>query len=389
MNIEKIYIGGWFQRTMLQLSEIYDFVREGKSIVDLDQEKTYELHKNLQIKTIEYGIDNLEYVKITTTNEINIKITEDGLIVLNTSCDDSLQSSIDILANYYETCLSPALNYIFSLGAPIPKELVNIENIYPYFVVLNNANENDIRNLIEDTEKVKYFEFSNDSYNIVRGDRYYFINYKNNSLQKVERYIEEQIFIKEFKEQLHRYLNVHRTIWKRIDDVKANPSIKGKDILKLSSQIDGYRKTVTLIDSRINQMDAYIRTREKIAKSDADLVESLDLIGYKYENLINTLSYMKNIWVMTKNYLDQAEKLFDGLSDKITEKSVKNLTLITSMSLGASLITLFRKQEFTSLGFLFVIGLLLAGLLINRAIVTISKNKDYEILDSGYDKDIK
>ena len=389
MNIEKIYIGGWFQRTMLQLSEIYDFVREGKSIVDLDQEKTYELHKNLQIKTIEYGIDNLEYVKITTTNEINIKITEDGLIVLNTSCDDSLQSSIDILANYYETCLSPALNYIFSLGAPIPKELVNIENIYPYFVVLNNANENDIRNLIEDTEKVKYFEFSNNSYNIVRGDRYYFINYKNNSLQKVERYIEEQIFIKEFKDQLHRYLNVHRTIWKRIDDVKANSSIKGKDILKLSSQIDGYRKTVTLIDSRINQMDAYIRTREKIAKSDADLVESLDLIGYKYENLINTLSYMKNIWVMTKNYLDQAEKLFDGLSDKITEKSVKNLTLITSMSLGASLITLFRKQEFTSLGFLFVIGLLLAGLLINRAIVTISKNKDYEILDSGYDKDIK
>lgn len=36
MKIEKIYIGGWFQRTMLQLTEIYDFLREGKSKLALD-----------------------------------------------------------------------------------------------------------------------------------------------------------------------------------------------------------------------------------------------------------------------------------------------------------------------------------------------------------------
>lgn len=39
MNIEKIYIGGWFQRTTLQLSEIYDFVREGTSALNLDKKK--------------------------------------------------------------------------------------------------------------------------------------------------------------------------------------------------------------------------------------------------------------------------------------------------------------------------------------------------------------
>lgn len=31
MKISNVYIGGWFQRTMLQLSEIYDFLRECKS----------------------------------------------------------------------------------------------------------------------------------------------------------------------------------------------------------------------------------------------------------------------------------------------------------------------------------------------------------------------
>ena len=41
-------------------------------------------------------------------------------------------------------------------------------------------------------EKQKYFEFSNDKYNVIRGDKYYFINNKKQSNEKIERYIEEQ-----------------------------------------------------------------------------------------------------------------------------------------------------------------------------------------------------
>ncbi len=37
MKISNIYVGGWFQRTMLQLSEIYDFLRAGKSQLHLNQ----------------------------------------------------------------------------------------------------------------------------------------------------------------------------------------------------------------------------------------------------------------------------------------------------------------------------------------------------------------
>ena len=53
MNTSNIFIGGWFQRTMLQLLEIYDFFKEGKSQLDLDQEKLNELPKKLEnIETI-------------------------------------------------------------------------------------------------------------------------------------------------------------------------------------------------------------------------------------------------------------------------------------------------------------------------------------------------
>lgn len=393
MKIEKVYIGGWFQRTTLQLSEIYDFVRDGTSQLKLDKNKLQKMRAELDLSNIEYGIDGLEYLMLTTTAGIHIKIFEDGLIVLNDADvnEFSLFQDIDSLAEYYGKKLSPALSYLFSLGAPVPKELANIETVYPYFIVLNNATQAQIQALLSRTEKQKYFDFKNDHYEVVRGNKYYFINNKTKDLHQVERYIEEQIFIREFKGQLHRYLNLHRIIWEKIDDVKENAHVRGKDIIAFSNKIDGYRKTVNLIDSRINQMNTYIKTREKIAKSDSNLIESLDLIGYRYETLINTVSYMQQIWAMTKNYLNQAAKLFEGLESSITEKSVNSLTIVTSMGVGASLIDLFTESapSFSSFGFIYFFILAVVGYSVNKIMKKISENRKYEISDIEYDKNIK
>ena len=393
MRIEKVYIGGWFQRTTLQLSEIYDFLEDGKTELSLDKKKLTKLHDDLELSEIDYGIDGLEFIKVTTRTGVNLKIFEDGLIVLNDSdvTEFSLFNDIDSLADYYENKLSPAISYIFSLGAPVPKELANIETVFPYFIVLDKATKNDIATLLAKTEKEKYFEFSNKDYDVVRGNKYYFINNKTKAMDQVERYIEEQIFIREFKGQLHRYLNLHRIIWEKIDAVKENAKVKGKDIVAFTSKIDGYKKTVTLIDSRINQMNTYIKTREKIAKSDNSLTESLDLIGYRYETLTNTVSYMQQIWQMTKNYLSQAEKLFNGLESQITEKSIGNLTIVSAMGVGASLIDLFTESapSFSAFGVIYFFILAIVGWSVNKIMIKISENRKFEIQDIEYDKNIK
>lgn len=393
MKLEKVYIGGWFQRTILQLSEIYDFVRDGTSQLKLDSKKLKKLRDDLDLKEVHYGVDGLEYLMITTQTDIHVKIFEDGLIVMNDSNinEFSLFHDIEALAKYYEERLSPAISYLFSLGAPVPKELANIETVYPYFIVLNNESKENIQLLLDKTEKEKYFEYENDSYDVVRGNTYYFINNKNKSIDQVERYVEEQIFIREFKGQLHRYLNLHRIIWERIDAVKENAKVKGKDIVAFNTKIDGYMKTVNLIDSRINQMRTYLSTREKIAKSDENLSESLDLIGYRYETLGNTLTYMQQLWSMTKNYVSQASKLFEGLQSDITNQSVSNLTVVTSMGVGASLIGLFTESapSFTSFGVIYFFLLAIIGYAVNKVMKVISENRVYEINDIEYDKNIK
>ncbi len=393
MKISNVYIGGWFQRTMLQLSEIYDFLRDCKTQLNLDQDKLNEFRKNLEIGKIDYGVSGEEFIEFTTALNIKVKIFEDGLIVLNNQnvSEDTLFADIDHVTDYYENRLSPAFSYLFSLGAPVPKELANIETVYPYFIVCDNVTKDDISNLLARTEKQKYFEFVTDKYDVIRGDKYYFINNKKQSNENIERYIEEQIFIREFKGQLHRYLNIHRIIWEKIDTVKENANVKGSEIVKFTSKLEGYAKTINLIDGRINQMSTYISTREKIAKSDKELAEFLAISGYRYETLRDTLDYIKYLWAMTKNYVSSAQKLFDGIKSDVTSKSVDSLTIVTSMSAGASIIGLLTETapEFTIFGVVYFFLLALLGWSSTKILGAISNKRKYEVSDVEYEKDIK
>ena len=393
MKVDGIYIGGWFQRTMLQLSEIYDFLRDCKSELKLDKEKLVELRNNLNIGSIDYSVSGVEYIILTTGDNITVKIFEDGLVVLNSkeAKYDTLLSDVKKLENYYENKLSPAFSYLFSLGAPVPKELANIETVYPYFIVLDKANEEEIKELLLKSDKQKYFNFDNKKYEVVRGDKFYYINNKSQNLENIERYIEEQIFIREFKGQLHRYLNIHRIIWEKIDDVKANTKVKGSDIVKFSTKLEAYAKTINLIDGRIKQMSTYLPTREKIAKSDEELEEFLKISGYRYETLRDTLAYIQYLWGMTQNYVQAAQRQFEGIKSDVTSKSVSSLTIVTSMSAGAAILGLFQnsKPEFTMFGVLYFFILAVIGWSSNKILKAISSKQKYNVTDIEYEKDIK
>lgn len=393
MKIDNIYVGGWFQRTMLQLSEIYDFLRMCKTELALDVEKLQEYRKNLEIGRIEYGVAGEEYVLFTTAENITVKIFEDGLITLNNKSvsNDTLFADIDKVTDYYENRLSPALSYLFSLGAPVPKELAHIETVYPYFIICNNATKDELSELLARTEKQKYFEFSNKKYDVIRGDKYYFINNKNTDIPTIERYIEEQIFIREFKGQLHRYLNLHRIIWEKIDIVKENVRVKGSEIVKFTTKLEGYAKTVNLIDGRIKQMSTYISTREKIAKNDEDLKEFLAISGYRYETLRDTLEYIKHLWDMTKNYVASAQKLFNGIKQDVTSSSINSLTIVTAMSAGAGLLDLFTESapKFEAFGFVYFFILAFVGWLATKILTKINSSRKYDVEDIEYDKNIE
>lgn len=391
VKAEKIYIGGWFQRTTLHLSEIYDFLKEAESPLELDKNKLAELHDGLEIESVEMKLANLDYVELRSRSGIGVKIFEDGLIVLNKDNVTSVGDDLQELRDYYENKLSPSISYIFSLGAPIPKELANIKTIYPYFVVLNKAEKSDIESLLNKFEQEKYFEVTRGDFEIYRGDKLYVINNISEQLSDIERLIEEQIFIREFKTQLHRYLNLHRIIWERIAEVKERGQIRGNEVGSFKSKIESYGKTINLIEARINQMDSYIKTRGRIFDSDKRLTEFVEVLNFKYETLSDTLEYIKDIWGMTKNYVDSALELFSGIQARSTESSVKNLTVITSMGVGATLIGLFSQKlpEINLSGAIYFIVVALIGYMADKIMRGVSSRRMYKISEVEIVKDIK
>ena len=391
MKIQKLNVGGWFQRTTLHLSEIYTFVKDGDSPLSLDKGKLRALRDALMIESVEFDVASLEYIKLVSKDKIEVKIYEDGLTLLTKSEHGDLKEDISSLTSYYETKLSPALSYLFSLGAPVPKELANIKTIYPYFVVLEKASEIDIKTLLSDFKQDKYFEVKKKTFEIYRGNELYVINNISEDIEVVEKFIEEQIFIREFKGQLHRYLNLHRIIWERIAEVKERGKIKGSQIEALNTKIESYAKTINLIEARINQMGTYISTRESIFKNDENLKRFATVLQFKHETLNDTLSYVKEIWQMTKNYVDSASGLFSTIQAESTESSVENLTIVTSMGVGAALIGSFASEapSFTLFGVFYFFILAFIGYMANKIMKRIAKRRMYEVSDVEITKDIK
>jgi hypothetical protein len=392
MDAKRIYIGSWFQRTTLHLSEIYDFLVTAESPLALDKEKLKKLRDNLHITSVEDVRQNLESLLVTTKSGITVKIYEDGLITLSRDPEGSIKDDIELLTSFYENELSDGLKYIFSLGAPIPKELANIKTVYPYFVVLENASDGDIDGLLSEFDQEKHFEIKKETFQIVRGDKLYIINSLSEPLETIEKLIEEQIFIREFKGQMHRYLNLHRIIWENIAQVKERGSIKGTEIKAFKSKIESYEKSINMIGTRINQMGVYISTRGSVMKSNPEMEKFAEVLQFKHETLKNTLSYVKEIWGMTKTYVSSAVSVFSDLQSKATNNSIKNLTVVTSMGVGATLLGLFSKTElpsFSITGVMYFVILAFIGWAVNKIMNKIYLNKDYSIKNVKADKDIK
>lgn len=384
MKIQSIYIGGWFQRTTLQLSEIYDFLRDGTSQLGLDSNKLLELRENLRIDTIEYGVANEEFVSFITNEHVKVKIFEDGLMIVSSEqvSEPTLFADVERLRGYYEERLSPALNYLFSMGAPVFKELSRVESIYPYFIVCDNASSKDISDLLAKTERQKYFEFDGKNYNVLRGDKYYFINNKKATLTNIERYIEEQVFIREFKGQLHRYLNLHRAIWSKIDKIKKQTGNTEEALLFASTKLEQYEKTALVVEGRLKQMSTYVEVRESSIKDDRELMDFLAISGYRYTALSGTLSYMQSLWDTTRQYVESAQRLIARSANERILGTVRSLSIVVSFLTIVSVLGLLfgTGLNFSIDTIIYLAVLVIAGMFCCKAIKAYYRVKQYNIL---------
>lgn len=390
MIIQKIYIGGWFQRTTLHLTEIWDFLKHGKSNLGFSKEKLDEARGALSLDVVSRESGPLEYILVKTDKEISYRIYEDGLIVLEKEFK-LLKNDFEAIRDYYDNKLSGALSLIFSKGAPVPKELANIKTILPYIITVSDATEEEARNIFKDSSEDIYSVLATKNIEVYRAPGIILINnLKDENLTR--EIIESQIFFREFKSQLHRYLAIHRILWEKIKTIKERGEIRGTDVDSLRNELSVYQKTVTLIGARIDQMPSYVKTRQKITD-----VEKIDdylqpLFQFKFETLLDTHEYIKQLWGMTKNYLTSAIEIFSELQAKSTKNTISSLQLITTIGVVAGILGYLGKEtlpKFTSMGLIYFSLLMIMTWVINGVVSKFYKNKKYNIEGQDIEQDIK
>ena len=209
MSAQKIVYGGWYQRTTLHLTEVYGFLADNFSKLDLSKEKLTELRTNLNLVEVTREVGYLEFVKAKTKNGIEIRYYEDGLYILELESDD-IKKTQNLLEEYFKNFFNPAINYIFSLGAPTPKVLANIESVHPTAIGVKVEKLTDFK--IDKKYGDIYSEVESSNIKVYKTTDYIFV-VSTGSEDKIQNIIETQIFFREFKDQLEKYLNIHRNLW--------------------------------------------------------------------------------------------------------------------------------------------------------------------------------
>ncbi|MEW6616995.1 MAG: hypothetical protein AB1333_01090 [Patescibacteria group bacterium] len=390
MKIQKVYIGGWFQRTTLHLTELWHFFKNGKSEIDFSPSDIETYRKQLSLIELSRESGPLEYILAKTSVGITFRIYEDGLIILEKDFS-SFEEDFAAIKTYYDEKLSKSISFIFSKGAPNPKELANIKSILPYIITAQGLSDTEIKDVFKHTDEEAYSTTSSKKTEVFRGKELIVINNLENE-NLAREIIESEIFFREFKSQLHRYLAIHRAVWEKIQKIKENGNIKGTDIDPLRNQLAIYQKTINLIGARIQQMPAYVRTRQKTA--DLQKIDEYlkPLFQFKFETLLDTHEYIKHLWTMTQNYLDSAVQQFNELQAKSTKNTISSLQLVTTIGVVAGILGYLGKDalpQFTFIGIFYFCLLLFMTWVINTVISKIYKNKKYTVKTGDLEKDIK
>ncbi|KKP33105.1 MAG: hypothetical protein A2312_03695 [Candidatus Staskawiczbacteria bacterium RIFOXYB2_FULL_32_9] len=336
MKIENIYIGTWIPRASIHLKEIYKFLNSAESsVIGLEAKKLKAFKEVLVIDKVEFIKDEKIDIIKASCKECDISISEEGIIMLkskNEISNKNFQNTRLDLEKFFLEKFSPAIKYLFSLGAPLPKQLQDIREVYPTIITLRDCPKEDALEFIKKENLEIYSENKYGKIEVFFGEDTNIINLDGAKEDgKFETLLQDIIFLKELSLYLANCLNIHREIWEKIDLVREAKEIAYKDFPAIREQINGYLKTLSLTKARINQMSDIIETRKEL-ESKEEIKELNNLKINRTQNLIGDIKYIKDLWEITIEYANNTLNLLDSLSQESIQRELSTLKFVSLLA---------------------------------------------------------
>lgn len=332
MKFDHVYLGTWFPRTTLHLKELYRFLKNKSGIEGLKHDKIQTYWSALDLQSVSFHEDrNFDHLDIRC-RDIDISITEDGAILFRYASADYHQA-IKALGEFYAKSFGPALNYLFSRGAPIPKQLTNIEDVYPLILLTSTmVSLPKAKKFFQSINETCVSSVSSKNLTIYYGTKSNVINIKQPAQKINQHFLNDLlitiVFFREFENLLAGYIASHRIIWDEISQLRESNSLRYSDFPMVRYRMLDFLKTLSFGMARLEQMDDIITARQKILGD--DIKQELTALSIdRFEHLQSDRKYVSHLWQMTIEYAQGTLNLLELLFEENTQRELSALKLIT------------------------------------------------------------
>jgi hypothetical protein len=329
-NIKSVYLGTWFPRTSLHLRELFDYFHSGIGVSGLDVKLLSDYHTRLGLEKVQICKEtDFDYIK-AEHNNIVMTITEDGIILLQLDNNDP-EIAVEILTKFYEQQLSPAISYLFSRGAPLPRELLSVSDILPFVAVGHDLTTENNISLLSDFGETMDSRVSNKDVEIFFGKTIEIVNIlsnkKNGGIIDIE-FLRFLIFFREFEYQLSTYLHLHRELWEKISEIREKRTIRYRDFPRVREEMLDYLETMSFVKARLAQMRDILQERQDSTNVNImGVLEELSLDRFAY--LSAEQEYIVHLWQMTTEYVHGTLSLLESLFNEHTQREITTLKYVT------------------------------------------------------------
>ncbi len=344
MKIKQIYVGSWYPRTLFHLNEMYDFLSSGKSHLKLDKEKIKKLKEELNPSDVFLKQNKGQSYLQAKFGDYNFESFESGLSIFSCECKSNDIEKLTIetqeMSEFAFKKVFTSFNYIYSLGAPIPKVFAALKSVMPFVFVTENASKKEVEDFLEKRGEIITKEFSSEKGEIYYGNNSIIID---SDIDFAKRVIKECIYyLHDAEAQLQKILDLHRYIWDEVSTIKSSKSIKYKDLATTRDLLTEIESDVIFFDSRIQQLkNVLLKQKNRVsefAQQENDYI--WDVFEDGFSSLEGSGNYVENLWNMTKNYLSGASNLINLIYQESSTKQINILQFVFIISAIASLIAL-------------------------------------------------
>lgn len=344
MPQHRILITSWFQRTIIHLQEVYRYFKHGVPTFEINDPRIVSLRdecfgKGAFVAYKEGIFDGIE-AKIglpAQAGDARFSMTEDGVIMLETTAEDILPA-VDALQSTYVEKIGPLLFALFGRGAPLPENLMQKESTYPIIVVSENLTAEAIADLFGQLQDTAYSQFRANGADVWYGSKLIVFNgaaeiFTQDIFEELMRVI---VFFRDFRAQLKDYLALHRDLWDALSAIRSTPSMRYKDFPKIRDKLFDYKKTLSFVGARLEQMKDILDVREAKFKDASGWIKMLqDFRIDDFGALGEARNYIADLWTMTVDYNNSTLDFLNILYDENIQRElnvIKMTTLLTAVA---------------------------------------------------------